>query len=60
MKTHLFNAIREGNKVSVSEILDKQPSLVNEKDERGSTPLLLATYYGHKDVSAEILKRAPS
>lgn len=54
-----FEAIRTGNTARVSAFLQDVPSLTNLKDSRGSTPLLLATYYGHKDVTEIILNSNP-
>ena len=55
-KEQLFNYIREENLNGVQGLLQKEPSLVREKDQRGSTPLLLATYYGHTLIAKEIMK----
>lgn len=52
----LFDAIRSQNATRVKELLEKDPSLAAAKDQRGSTALLLATYYGFEDVAAEVLK----
>ena len=52
----LFDAIRSRNASRVKEILENEPALAAAKDQRGSTALLLATYYGFEDVAAEILK----
>ena len=42
--------------LNLKEILKAQPHLVNEKDARGSTPLLLAAYYGFTEISEIILQ----
>lgn len=55
----LFESIRSGNTQKVKMLLDANPELVGVKDQRGSTPLLLATYYGVKDMSSVILKFNP-
>ncbi len=59
MNNELFDAIREGVIDTVSKILNAHPELVNIKDARGSTPLLLATYYGHQEIAEIILKCKP-
>ena len=47
----LFNAIRSQDKANIAIVLKEYPELIQAKDQRGSTPLLLATYYGFKDAS---------
>ena len=60
MKTEeLFNAIRSEDLNKVEELLTKNSELVNQRDQRGSTPLLLATYYGNNEVARTILKFNP-
>ena len=59
MKDALFNAIRSEDESTVSTILKKQPELVNETDSRGSTPLLLASYYGYTGITKIILENKP-
>jgi len=59
MNNSLFDAIRSADLETVSKILNAHPELVDIKDPRGSTPLLLATYYGHKDISEKLLKHKP-
>src|SRR5690606_13361785 len=60
MKTEeFFEAIRTGDVARVSAFLQEIPTLTNLKDARGSTPLLLATYYGHKEVTQTILSFEP-
>ena len=56
MIQELFEAIKSDNLEAVKNILTAQPHLVNEKDLRGSTPLLLAAYYGFTEVSEIILQ----
>ena len=43
-----FNQIRNGNAKAVENLLQNTPDFLEAKDERGSTPLLLAAYYGQK------------
>jgi len=52
----LFESIRNKDSKAVRDILEDQPLLVNEKDLRGSTPLLLATYFGFAEISEIILQ----
>jgi hypothetical protein len=51
----LFNAIRSQDKANIAIVLKEYPELIQAKDQRGSTPLLLATYYGFKDITEILL-----
>ena len=55
----IFNAIRSGDYDQVKSFLSNTPELINTKDQRGSTPLLLATYYGVEDIVKLILEYNP-
>ncbi len=59
MSEKLFYAIRSEDLSSVKEILKKDKSLLNTKDQRGSTPLLLATYYGYEELTDYLLGLQP-
>ena len=52
-----FNAIRQGDLEVVREQLEKKPELARNKDQRGSTPLILAAYYNHGPVVAYLLEK---
>lgn len=56
MTHQLFEAIRNEDSKSVKSVLETHPHLVNVKDARGSTPLLLSIYFGFKEVSEIILQ----
>jgi len=56
----IFNAIRSENLNEVRTLLNKDASLINSKDQRGSTPLLLSTYYGFTDITKLILEHKPN
>ncbi len=56
----IFNAIRNNEYNEVEAILDLNPEVVHQKDGRGSTPLLLATYYGLEDITRLILTYKPN
>ncbi|MFA7329344.1 MAG: ankyrin repeat domain-containing protein, partial [Candidatus Ratteibacteria bacterium] len=53
-ETNIFDAAVAGDVAKVKALLEKNPGLVNAKDNRGLTPLHLAAMYGRKDV-AEVL-----
>lgn len=55
-REQLFTYIREEDLRGVQNLLKKDPALVHVKDQRGSTPLLLATYYGNESISKAILE----
>lgn len=57
--TTIFDAIRSGELNSVKNILSQNPDIINSLDQRGSTPLLLATYYGSEDITRTILQYNP-
>ncbi|MGB5229059.1 MAG: ankyrin repeat domain-containing protein, partial [Eudoraea sp.] len=52
-----FNEIRIGNIDVVRELVTEFPELVNSVDQRGSTPLILATYYDHREMARFLLDR---
>ena len=54
-KEDFFNAIRSGDLEGIQKTLASVPDLLNAIDERGSTPLLLATYYGHMEAAKYLL-----
>ena len=56
-KTDFFKDIRNGNLEGVQAVLKHNPDWVNSTDERGSTPLLLTTYYGHLEIAKYLLER---
>ena len=49
-----INHIRSGHLDPLKDLLEKSPELVNKRDERGFTPLVLATYLDQKEA-AELL-----
>lgn len=50
-----FNAIRKGHLEEIEQALEVNPQLVHIKDQRGSTPLILASYYDHGSIVASLL-----
>lgn len=51
MSTSIFDAIRNNDLESLKKIIETAPDAVHLKDQRGSNPLLLATYFGHFEIS---------
>ncbi len=52
-----IRAARAGNLASVAGFLDKDPSIINEKDEWGKTALMHAAASGHKDIVELLLEK---
>ena len=53
----LLGAIRRGDAKTVGDLLAASPDLANAKDERGNSPLLIATYTGKHDIVPLLLER---
>ena len=51
----IFEAIRDNNTALVINLLENDKTLLNTQDERGSTPLLLASYYGFNDIELDFI-----
>jgi uncharacterized protein len=47
----LLEAIRAGNKTAVDSLLQQEPGLLGFKAPSGSSVILLATYYGHPELT---------
>jgi ankyrin repeat protein len=52
-----FNQIRDGNLSAIEALVDRHPGLLRSRDQRGSTPLILAGYYNHPEVVRFLLER---
>ena len=50
MTDQLFTAIRAGNTATVTQLLTAHPTLVEQRDARGFSPLVLATYLDQRGV----------
>jgi ankyrin repeat protein len=55
-----FTAIRAGDVERVRSLLAQDPALVNERNERGHTPVLIAQYHHKRDVVALLLAHNPT
>jgi ankyrin repeat protein len=60
MAAEFLAAVKEGDRSAVDRMLDGDPSLVSARDERGTSAVLLAHYYGKTEVAAALLSRAPA
>jgi ankyrin repeat protein len=52
----LLEAIRSGNKTAVDSLLQQEPALLGFKAPSGSSVILLATYYGHSELTEVFVK----
>lgn len=59
MGTELFTAIKGGDAAEVERLLERDPVLVDARDQNGLSPTLVALYYGKSDIAAAILRREP-
>lgn len=53
--SQLHQAMQEGDLQAVKAILNNNPSLVQQPDERGFTPLVLATYHNQQSITKLLL-----
>jgi ankyrin repeat protein len=59
MATELFTAIKAGDKDAADGLLERDPGLVDARDENGLSPILTALYHAKDDIAAAILRRRP-
>lgn len=57
MIEQLFNAIRSNDTSVVLGLLDQNPDLANQRDVRGFSPLIMATYAGTEEMVKILLER---
>ena len=55
--SEIHTAVEEGNFNQVKELLEKSPVLLDERNERGSTPLLIASYNGHLNIVKFLMEK---
>ncbi len=55
----LLDAVRNGNRGKVVDLLNADNSLASERADNGDSPLMLSLYYGRKEITAIILSRNP-
>lgn len=60
MAGRFLEAVKQGDRATVDQMLDADPSLLSARDERGTSAVLLAHYHGKSDVAAALLSRAPA
>ena len=59
MEAQFLEAVKKGDRATVDQMLDADPSLASAKDTSGTSAVLLAHYYGKSEVAAALLSRAP-
>ncbi|MGH2522814.1 MAG: ankyrin repeat domain-containing protein, partial [Anaerolineales bacterium] len=53
----IINAVKAGDQAQVNALLDQNPELVNARSETGESAILLAAYYGQKQIAQLLLNR---
>lgn len=53
----IIEAIRTGDVARVHEMLDRNPALASSRNEQGVSAVLLATYYGRKEIAETLMER---
>lgn len=54
---NIFDLIRNNNLSDLDKALQANPDLVNLPDEKGFTPLVLATYLGNREIAKLLIER---
>ena len=55
----IFDVVRAGDAARLQALLDAQPALVNARNERGHSPVLIAQYHKQRDLVAILLAAGP-
>jgi ankyrin repeat protein len=55
----MMNAVKAGDVNAVKRMLAENPSLVNATDDEGNSAILIATYWGKRDVADVLMAHAP-
>lgn len=55
--TELLGVIRRGDMTALATLLADSPGLANTRDEKGNSPLLIATYTGRQEMVRVLLER---
>lgn len=58
-QTELFDAIRGGDLARVRAIVSEDTTVINRRNERGHTPVLIAQYHHKRDIVAYLLSLDP-
>jgi ankyrin repeat protein len=57
--TDLPAIIRRGDVAALENMLAENPGLANARDDRGNSPLLIATYFGRHEMVRRDSRRSP-
>jgi ankyrin repeat protein len=52
-----IEAVKEGDQALVTQMVEREPALVNARTETGLSATLLATYYGHRAIAEALIER---
>jgi len=55
----LFQAVKQGDLDAVKAVLDRDPDLLQARDPEGLSAVLLAAYYGRREILGDLLRRGP-
>jgi uncharacterized protein len=55
--TDLLAIIRRGDVAALEKMLAENPGLANARDDRGNSPLLIATYFGRHEMVRSLVAR---
>ncbi|RBA29295.1 ankyrin repeat domain-containing protein [Flavobacterium tibetense] len=56
-QTDIFQIAKNGTVDELKVLLEENPSAINSVDKRGSTPLILASYYNNQAVAFELIDK---
>src|SRR4051794_22528999 len=56
MLESLFDAVKRKDYEAVANLCKSRPDLVNRRDAQGNSPIMLAAYYGAKDIIGFLLE----
>lgn len=56
-QSDIFELARRGSVQEVQAVVEETPSVLNAKDQRGSTPLVLACYYNNIEVVSYLISK---
>ncbi|KJD33679.1 ankyrin [Tamlana nanhaiensis] len=56
-KNNFFSAIQSGNIPAIYQLLQRNPDLVDAKDNREFTPLILASYFDKEDIVKVLVEK---
>jgi len=52
----IFKAVRNNDVSAIESAISDNPSVLEARDDRGSTPLILASYLGHREATKKLVE----